>query len=212
LTGSAFRGWPPTAPKFFAGLEVDNTKAYWRDHEGVYERDVKAPMVALLADLTGEFGPVHLFRPYRDIRFSKDKSPYKTSVAATVGSGYVQLTAHRLQVGAGFHQLAGEQLERYRAAVGAERTGRQLEGIVSALRRASLDVSGTDELRTAPRGYAPDHPRIELLRYKGIVAEREWPIAPWLSTATTKRRVVATLRATKPLVDWLDTNVGGARV
>ncbi len=210
MTGDKFRGWPPTAPTFFAGLEKSNTKAYWRDHEAIYERDVKAPMVALLSELTDEFGPAHLFRPYRDIRFSKDKSPYKTSVAATVGSGYVQLTAHGLQAGVGFHQLTSRQLDRYRAAVDNDATGTQLERIVNRLRQSKLEVNGTDELRSAPKGYPKDHPRIELLRYKGIVAGREWAVAPWLGTAAVKRKVVEVLRAGGPLIDWLNASVGRA--
>ncbi|HEX4162146.1 MAG TPA: DUF2461 family protein, partial [Acidimicrobiales bacterium] len=73
-----FKGWPETALAFYEGLEADNSKTYWLDHKEVYERDVKAPMDALLAELTAEFGEPKLFRPYRDTRFSRDKSPYKT--------------------------------------------------------------------------------------------------------------------------------------
>ncbi len=210
MTGDKFHGWPPTATKFFAGLEASNSKAYWLDHEEIYERDVKAPMVALLSELTDEFGPVHLFRPYRDIRFSKDKSPYKTSIAATVGSGYVQLTAHALQAGVGFHQLTSPQVDRYRAAVDSDATGAQLQRIVNRLRQSKLEVNGADELRGAPKGYLKDHPRIELLRYKGIVAGREWAIGPWLNTAAAKRKVVEVLRAGAPLIDWLNASVGRA--
>ena len=91
MTG--FKGWPDSALDFYEGLEADNTRAYWLDHKDVYERDVKAPMEALLAELAGEFGESRLFRPYRDTRFSPDKSPYKTAIAARIGDGYVQLSA-----------------------------------------------------------------------------------------------------------------------
>jgi uncharacterized protein (DUF2461 family) len=72
-----FKGWPDRALAFYDGLEADNSKAYWLDHKDVYERDVKAPMEALLAELTKEFGETKLFRPYRDVRFSADKSPFR---------------------------------------------------------------------------------------------------------------------------------------
>ena len=73
----AFKGWPETARAFFGGLEADNSKAYWLDHKEVYERDLKAPMDALLAELTSEFAEAKLFRPYRDTRFRRDKSPFR---------------------------------------------------------------------------------------------------------------------------------------
>src|SRR5438552_9962360 len=78
----AFRGFPPEAISFYEGLEADNSKTYWTAHKDVYERAVKEPMEALCAELDGEFGPLRMFRPYRDVRFSKDKSPYKTAAAA----------------------------------------------------------------------------------------------------------------------------------
>ena len=97
----AFKGWPDSALAFYEGLEADNSKAYWLDHKDVYERDVKGPMEALLTELSTEFGEWRLFRPYRDTRFSRDKSPYKTNVAARIGDGYVHLSADGLLVGAG---------------------------------------------------------------------------------------------------------------
>ena len=112
MSAVPFKGWPERALLFYEGLEADNTKAYWHDHKVVYERDVKAPMEALLAELKDEFGETHLFRPYRDTRFSHDKSPYKTAIAAGVGEGYVQLSADGLLCGAGTYTMSSDQLER----------------------------------------------------------------------------------------------------
>jgi uncharacterized protein (TIGR02453 family) len=204
----AFRGWPPTAVEFYAGLEADNSKSYWLAHQDVYEQDVKAPMVELLDELAGEFGEGRMFRPYRDIRFSADKSPYKTSVAATVGSGYVHLSAEGLMVGAGMYHLEPDQLDRYRQAVADDASGEELEHIVRNLRGARIDVHGTDALKKAPQGYPADHPRVELLRYKGIVAMKAWPPAAWLGTAAAKKRVVDVLHSAGPLTDWLAQHVG----
>jgi len=205
-----FKGWPDRALDFYDGLEADNSKAYWLDHKDVYERDVKAPMEALLAELAPEFGDARLFRPYRDTRFSRDKSPYKTAIAAMVGDGYVQLSAGGLMAGAGMYHMAPDQLERYRAAVAADRSGLRLESIVAALRKARLEVTAMETLKTSPRGYPKDHPRLELLRHKGLVAMKAWPVASWLGTAGARTRVVDVLRAAGPLLAWLDTHVGPA--
>jgi uncharacterized protein (TIGR02453 family) len=206
--GVAFRGWPATALEFYEGLEADNSKSYWNDNKAVYELDVKAPMVALLAELTDEFGDTRLFRPNRDVRFSANKEPYKTAIAATVGAGYVQLSAEGLMAGAGMYHLAPDQLERYRSAVASERTGPGLEGVIAAVGKAKIDVRGTDPLKTAPKGYPKDHPRIDLLRNKGLIASKMWPAAAWLGTAGAKTRVVDVWRGAAPLTSWLDGNVG----
>ena len=193
-----FKGWPDRALDFYDGLEADNSKAYWTDHKEVYERDVKAPMEALLADLAGEFGEPKLFRPYRDTRFSRDKSPYKTAIAARIGDGYVQLSAGGLMAGAGMYHLAPDQLSRYRAAVAAEGPGREIQGVVDRLRGARLEVAAMETLKTAPRGYPKDHPRVELLRFKGLVTMKSWPPSSWLRTAAAEKRVVEVLRAASP--------------
>ena len=204
----AFRGWPEEALEFFAGLEIDNSKTYWRQNKDRYEQLVRAPMEALLEELAPEFGEGKIFRPYRDIRFSADKSPYKTNIAATLGEGYVQLNADGLGAGSGMYMLATDQLERYREAVDDERSGAALEAIVEKAKAAGLTVTGHDVLKTAPKGYAKDHPRIELLRYKGLITWREWPPAAWLGTRRAKDRVVEFLQESKPLNAWLQSHVG----
>ena len=203
-----FKGWPEAALAFYEGLEADNSKAYWLDHKEAYEHDVKAPMDALLAELTAEFGETKLFRPYRDTRFSRDKSPYKTAIAATIGSGYVQLSADGLFAGGGMYHMLPDQLARFRKAIDADTSGRNLQKVVATVTNSGLDVHAPEELKTAPKGYPKDHPRIELLRMKGLVAARSWEPAAWLRTAGAKQRIVETLRATKPLLTWLEANVG----
>jgi uncharacterized protein (TIGR02453 family) len=204
----AFRGWPVEALEFFEGLEIENSKPYWQRNKTIYETVVRAPMEALLAELEPEWGEGRIFRPYRDVRFSADKSPYKTHIGALVGDGYVQLTADGLAAGSGMWEMAPDQLERYRAAVHAERSGRELTGIVDAARSAGLQISGHDVLKTAPRGYPKDHPRIELLRFKGLITWRGWPAGAWLGTRRAKDRVEETLRLSQPLNRWLQRKVG----
>ena len=205
-----FRGWPPGVPDFFDDLEMDNTKTFWAAHKQFYLDSVRRPMEALLAELAPEFGEGRIFRPYRDTRFSPDKSPYKITIAGHNDAGYFSLSADALGVGSGLYQPSSPQLARFRAAVADGDTGAQLVDMVKELRARRIQVSAHETLKTAPRGYPGDHPRIELLRHKGLTAWREWTAGPWLSTAAPKRRVVEALRAMAPLREWLDANVGAA--
>lgn len=209
----AFRGWPVEAVEFFDGLLADNSKPYWQEHKAVYESCVRAPMEALLAELEPQFGAGKVYRPYRDVRFSTDKTPYKTAIAASLeGGGYVQMSADGLGVGCGLYHPAADQLDRYRRAVADERTGRALSTLVSEARAAGLDVTARESLKTAPRGYPKDHPRIDLLRQKGLIAWREWPVGAWLGTRKAKDRVVGFLDAAAPLRAWLDRHVGDSEL
>jgi uncharacterized protein (TIGR02453 family) len=205
----AFTGWPAEALEFYEGLEADNSRSYWTANKAVYEEAVYAPMAALLAELEGEFGPGKIYRPYRDLRFSPDKTPYKTVIGASMeGGGYVQLSAHGLAAACGMYHMAADQLDRYRRAVAEDLTGERLAQLVAEGAREKIVITGRSSLKSAPRGYAKEHPRIGLLRHKGLVAWQEWPAAAWLGTASAKDRVTAFLRASQPLQDWLDKHVG----
>lgn len=204
----AFHGWPDEAIEFYEGLEADNSKVYWQAHKPTYDRHVKAPMDDLLAELADEFGEGKIFRPNRDVRFSADKSPYKTNCAARLGFGYVSFALDGLSVGSGLYMPDAGQLQRFRAAVAADVTGDQLVGIVEKLHKDGYKTMALDVLKTAPKGYPKDHPRIGLLRHKGIAMMRTWPAGEWLATKKAKDKVVATLRAAVPLNEWLAANVG----
>jgi uncharacterized protein (TIGR02453 family) len=205
----AFRGWPAEAIEFFEGLEADNSKAYWQDHKADYEKLVRGPMEKLLAELAPKYGEGKIFRPYRDVRFSADKTPYKTNIAATVANGgYISLSKEGLGVGSGYYMPAPDQLERFRAAVADDKTGPQLVKLVDAARKGGLEVAGHEALKTAPKGYPKDHPRIELLRQKGLITWKQWPVAAWLGTAQVKKRITDVFEAAKPLNRWLDKHIG----
>ncbi len=209
----SFQGWPAEAITFYERLELDNSKPYWTGHKAVYEQAVRAPMLALAELVADEFGPLHLFRPHRDMRFSKDKSPYKTNVGAvTEGEGgeiyYVQLAADGLTAGSGYYFMAADQMARHRAAIDDDDAGHQVEAIVAAAETAGYRITAQDELKTAPRGYRRDHPRIRLLRLKGLVAMRSFEPGPWLSTPAALDRVVDTWRGCQGLNDWLGRHVG----
>jgi uncharacterized protein (TIGR02453 family) len=204
-------GFPEEALVFYEGLEADNTKAYWTDHKAVYERAVREPLDALLAELAPEFGTAKVFRPYRDVRFSKDKTPYKTAAAAVVegdGSLYLQLGADGLYVGGGYWHTETDQVQRLRAAVDDDRSGRALQAVLDGL--AGWEVMG-ERLKRVPKPYAPDHPRADLLVHKTLAAGLRFEPAEWLHTAECGERVAAAWRQVQPLNAWLAQHVGPTR-
>ena len=204
----AFSGWPEEALDFYDGLEVDNSKSYWTEHKAVYDDKILRPMTELTEELAAEFGEPKIFRPYRDVRFSKDKSPYKTHIGAVIGdTGYIQLSAEGLGVGAGMWQMGPEHLARYREAVVSDAPGADLEQLIAVIEKADVTVHGHGALKSAPRGYPADHPRVALLRYKGLTAWKQWTVEPWLETAAAKDRIVAFFRTVEPLCSWLTTHV-----
>ncbi|MFI5533212.1 DUF2461 domain-containing protein [Kitasatospora sp. NPDC051853] len=205
-----FQGWPAEAFEFYEQLETDNSKSFWQAHKARYEQDVRAPMLALLDALEPEFGPGKVFRPFRDVRFSKDKTPYKTHIGGWLDSGgYIQLSADHLACGNGMYRLATDQLARYRAAVAEDVSGAELERVIAAVEaHPGIAVHGQEPLRTAPRGFTKDHPRIGLLRNKGLVAWREWEPAAWMGTPEAAETIAEFIRATQPLMAWLDDHVG----
>ena len=214
MTNAGFRGWPVEAIEFYEGLEADNSKAYWLAHKSTYDGSVRAPTLALLEALEPEFGAGSIFRPYRDVRFSHDKSPYKTHLGAAVGElrgsvYYVQLSSAGLLAAAGMHGPAPDQIARFREAVVDAAAGADLERIVAEVDAAGYDVGG-EALKTAPRGYDKDHPSIRLLRHKGLYASKTWAPAKWLGTPKALDRVVDTWRGLRALNDWLDKHVGPA--
>jgi uncharacterized protein (TIGR02453 family) len=211
---SSFRGFSQRAVAFYAELTADNTREYWTAHKAIYEAEVRDPMRALLADLEAEFGPAKIFRPHRDTRFSKDKTPYKTGQAALIGDGagvgyYLQIDARGLSVGGGFRAHAPEQVTRYRSAVADESTGSAVGDIVAELRAAGFDIEG-EPVKTTPRGYAADHPRIELLRCRSLMAVKAFGAPEWLPTPRTRDEVRDTWRLITPLNGCVAANVGSA--
>jgi uncharacterized protein (TIGR02453 family) len=207
----------PKATKFFAGLERDNSKDYWTAKKAIFENDVKEPMAALVESLPERFGQFKIFRMNRDIRFSPDKSPYKTQHgAAHEADGtvyYVHLDARGLMAACGAYMMAPDQLERYRAAVADDGTGAALEGILDDLNEGGFDVGHgmSEPLKTAPRGYPRDHPRVELLRQKAVSAHRRLEGSQLRDAAAVQRFVVETFDGCEPMNDWIKTNIGSSK-
>lgn len=211
---TAFRGFPEGALDFFVELEANNERSWWLANKARFDAEVREPMRALLDQLEPGHGTFHVFRMNRDTRFSKDKSPYKLAHAAVTereggATLYVQLDRSGLFVGGGVYHPARDQLARYRAAVADDRAGPELEVAVDAVRKAGVDVgSGEDVLARAPKGYPPDHPRIDLLRWKGCITSRAIGAPAWLHTARAAKEVEKVWQRSEPVLSWLDAHVG----
>jgi uncharacterized protein (TIGR02453 family) len=168
--------------------------------------------VQALCDELGEYGPFHLFRPYNDARFSKNKPPYKTQQGAygesEGGAGYyLHISREGLLAATGYYAMMRDQLERFREAVDAPSTGEEIAKIVGGL-STRYHIGAIDELKTAPKGYPKDHPRIDLLRRKGLMMSKEFGAPKWLHTKQATSRVRDVWQAAEQMNAWLDTHVG----
>ena len=211
MTG--FRGIPEAALDFYDDLEMDNTRSFWAEHKETYETAVRGPMAALATALEDEFGTAKVFRPYRDVRFAKDKTPYKTHQGVFVPVGpstgyYVQVSAPGVRVSVGFYEASGPRLARIREAIADDRRGTELERILARLVTAGWALGG-EKLKTAPRGYDVGHPRIELLRHRSMTLSRSYGFEPFIHTPELLDRVRSDWREATPFVQWVADHAGG---
>ena len=207
---ATFKGWPEDFQRFFIGLELDNSKKYFEANRRAYEDSVKGPMVALLESLEPDFGPGKVFRANRDIRFSKDKSPYKTNIAADVGmgakGGYLSLDARGFTVATGRYMLSPEEIAKFRKKVAADASGRQLAAIVSRPEKTGYDIGG-EELKRVPPPWPQDHARAELLRRKSLYVWKNYGLQPWLGSSSARKYIVKMWSDAQPLNDWFKKNL-----
>jgi len=219
-----FEGFADRDGKFFRALARNQRRDWFDAHKKEYEAGWLTPMKTLLADvrerIDGLFARHPLaepkvFRIYRDVRFSKDKSPYKTHIGGYVAiagstpgpSGvavpYVHVGADEIFIAAGQYMMDPPQLARFREAVLDDECGGAVTAIVKKLERAGFTVGSHDALQRVPRGIDPEHPRAALLKRKGLIVSypdlpRKLLVEPglvdWIVTQT--KRVV-------PLVEWL---------
>ena len=208
-----FAGFPDEGLVFYEGLEADNTKTYWTRHKAAYDEHVKVPLLAMLQELATEFGVAKVFRPYRDVRFSNDKTPYKTHQGAVIhpagacGSWYVQVSADGLRVSGGCWRLESDQVARYRRAVADEVQGPRLQAEVERLAAAGWSIEG-DRLKRVPAGHDADAPRLPLLKHKALHATRSWVPEEWLHDRRALDAVRDAWRDLTALNAWLSDNVG----
>ena len=208
-----FAGIDPDAFAFYAELRDHNDKAWWLAQKQRYDARVRGPAEALAGELEAEFGPVKIFRPYRDVRFSADKTPYKDhlGMVTTPADGfahYLQLGADGLLTGGGVYQPQTDQLARFRGIVDDVREFGDLEATLEQLAEHGFAPFEDDALATAPRGFTADHPRIHLLRLKNLAVGRREAPAAWMSGPDALDAIRERWRAVSVWCDWLRENVG----
>jgi uncharacterized protein (TIGR02453 family) len=207
-----FHGFPHEALEFYEELVANNSKAFWADNKPRFDELVKRPMTEMTEALD-DYGPFKMFRPHNDLRFSKNKPPYKTHQGAygelEGGSGYyTQVSAEGLMAAAGYFFMGKDQLRRFRDAVVDDHTGEEIAALVADAKQRRYQVGAIAELKTAPRGYDRDHPRIELIRRKGLMLTKDFGAPKWLHTKQAEKKVRECWSGAKDVCDWLDANVG----
>jgi uncharacterized protein (TIGR02453 family) len=213
----SFEGFSPKVRDWFKGLEANNSREYFAADRAFYDTAIRDQMEALLDELSEKFGgEVKMFRQNRDVRFSPDKSPYKTNTYGVLhgpdvaaGGLYASISGRGLVAGSGYHVMARDQLERYREAVDSEQRGSELSRLVADAEGAGLELWG-ESVATAPRGYPKDHERIELLRRKSLALGASLSFARGISREEGLRFVSDTWSAATPVARWLEAYVGAS--
>jgi uncharacterized protein (TIGR02453 family) len=216
---SKFEGFGPKVQKWFKGLEADNSKTYFDANRDFFEESIRGQIEALLTELSEKFGgEVKIFRQNRDVRFSPDKSPYKSNTYGVLrGSGmaaeglYASISANGLVAGSGYHMMARDQLDRYREGIADDKHGPELTRLVAKAQKAGLELWG-ESLATAPRGYPKDHERIELLRRKSLSLGATLKSGRGISRTDGLQFVTKTWRTAAPVTGWLDEHVGATKI
>ncbi|MEN2737930.1 DUF2461 domain-containing protein [Microbacterium sp. X-17] len=208
-----FDGLDPDAVSFYAELRMNNTKEWWAANARRYQERVRGPFEALAEELAPEFGDTKIFRPYRDVRFSADKSPYKLEIGMVTRAPvahYLQLSEEGMLLGGGVYAVPPAGLARFREIVDDSRLVGDLEATLDEVRAAGFALLADDALRSAPRGFSVDHPRIELLRLRRLAVGRREPPAPWMWTPEAFDEISAGWRTVSLWCDWLRENLEDA--
>jgi uncharacterized protein (TIGR02453 family) len=229
MSKGAFSAFPKEGLRFLRLLKRNNNREWFQEHKGIYEEYVKAPMQTLigtLADDFRKFAPemvasttVSAYRIYRDTRFSKDKSPYKTHVAAVFprsglnkheGAGfYLHIAPSEVLIGGGLYMPLPEELNAVRETIA--RNSELFFKIVNSRQfRKFFGHVGGEQLSRVPRGFPTSHPAMEYLKHKQFLAARSFP-ADMSTTPRFYPLVVETFRAMLPFVRFLNEPIVRSR-
>lgn len=223
-----FEGFPDGTLRFLRGLAKNNSKAWFDAHRSDYDAFYVDPAKSFVESIGPRLQKVSktiryearvngsLFRINRDVRFSKDKTPYKAHLDLWFWEGdrrgwespgfFFRLAPTKLILGAGMHQLSKEQLGTYRDAVVDERSGKALTKVAEQLRRTGYEVGGATR-KTVPRGFDPSHPRASLLLHEGLFATRESDVPRSVGAPNFVDECIAHFRAVAPVSKWLAEHV-----
>jgi uncharacterized protein (TIGR02453 family) len=231
LDDFVFAGFPPEALKFFRGLARHNDREWFAAHKGDYEEHVLRPAQAFVVEMGARLrrlspdihvdprtnGSGSIFRIHRDIRFSKDKTPYKTHLgiffwegARSGGPGYYfHLEPPRLELYVGKYILDKPQLQAWRAAVDDPRRGPALAALLAKATRKGYELGG-EGYKRVPAGFAPDHPRAALLRHDSVWLRAAGDLPPELHSRELLAWCFTRWRDLHPLQAWLCEVLPGA--
>ncbi|OIH94338.1 DUF2461 domain-containing protein [Curtobacterium sp. MCBA15_001] len=190
------RPFSPALATFFRGLAAHNDTAWFEDHRDDWEHHVQGPMEALLQEASRRYGSGRVLRQHRDLRFTPDKRPYREDTGLTAGGVYLSAGVDGLQVGGGLYEPSRDQLLAARTVIDERpQAAAALQRVLDDLTDAGYELAGPP-LKTAPRGWSADHPRIELLRMQHYAALVHLPLTSSLDD------VVAAWDGVQPLVRW----------
>jgi uncharacterized protein (TIGR02453 family) len=222
-----FAGIPDEGLAFLEDLEERNTREFFEQYKQVFRERLQAPFEALLAAAAARLeaagvpaGSPKVFRIHRDLRFSTDKTPYKTNMAGYLGRShadaagpstgyYVSFAPSGLWAGGGLHRPARAQLERVRTAVAGDSGGKELAGILDQAAGRGL-TAWLDPLQRVPKPFPADHPRAELLRARSLTLGRQHQRGPWMVTVELLDRVVDDWLGVASLNGWIERHLGDA--
>lgn len=213
----SFTGFPEEAFKFLVGLKEDNSRAYWQEHNEVWQEVIRPTMRSLMDELEPFFGPLRMYRPNRDIRFSRNKDPYKTWVGITTqGTGpggiglFFAIEPRSMRISAGSGAFAADQIKEYRRSLDNPVAGPNFERIVSGIIQAGYKVTSgrRPELVRMPRGYDQDHPRATYLKWRGVVLRHQKAYESWFGTPVILDHIIRTWSTGLPLIEWIQEFVG----
>jgi uncharacterized protein (TIGR02453 family) len=220
-----FTGFADSGAKFFKALAKKNEREWFLAHKTEFEQGWNAPMKLLLAEVRDAIDKTYahcdldepkVFRIFRDVRFSRDKSPYKTHIGGYIPlkrggkkstdlpmALYFHAGAKETFGAAGHYMMEPESLERFRAAVADEKRGKELLGILTRLAKKGFPEDSHEKLKRVPKGYDPAHPRAELLKRKGLVVS--FPKIPTglIATSRLTKWLADECKTAAPLVEWL---------
>ncbi len=220
-----FEGFADGDGKFFGKLAKNNERDWFLAHKTEFEEGWNAPMKALLSEVRAaidaryphcDLDEPKVFRIFRDVRFSKDKSPYKTHIGGFVPlkragkkstdlpmALYFHVGAKEKFGAAGHYMMEPESLARFRAAVADDKRGRELAKILATLEKKGFVADSHDRFKRVPKGYDPAHPRAEMLKRKGLTVSFPAVPAALLTTPKLAKWLADGCKTTAPLVEWL---------
>ncbi len=208
-----FAGFKPDSIKFFEELAVNNNRVWWLANKSRFEANVRKPLLELMEELGSAYGSLKTFRPNRDTRFGANKDPYKEQISfVAYGSAgtacYLELSTRGLFIGGGYWQPGKDQLERFRDLVDDNKLVGDLEATLEELAESGYLISREGALKTSPRGFDSDHPKIELLRLKSLAVGKSIPISEWFFTSDALNCIKQEWDIVMSWNEWLISSIG----